>query len=438
MKLHDYQRTAVSHLLRNPRAGLFLEMGLGKSAVVLSALRDDHLPVLVVAPKRVAENVWQAERDLWRPDLSIAVAAGTPKQRGEALSASPDITVIGRDNIADVPLKHKYKTVVLDEISSFKNRKSARSLLARRLTKTATYIWGLTGTPTPNGYLDLWHPLFLLDRGERLENGIGKYKSRYFKPDKMVWNAGLRRKVISSWKLKAGAEEKIQSLISDICLSMTADDYLDLPDVVFNDVVVPLPAKVTKVYDEIAETLVAELEAGVVTAANAAVLSSKLSQIAAGFIYDTDTGETHQLHSEKTAAVQEIVDGTGSPVLVFYRFKAELDRLLSIEGSVDAKSPGALDAWNRGTVPVLLAHPASMAHGLNLQHGGHTIVWTSLTWEPEAYQQANARLQRQGQAHPVIIHRLVSCSVDTAIIDRLAGKKSVQDALLSALKAGNN
>lgn len=433
-RLHGYQLRAVQHLWENPRAALFMEMGLGKSFTVLAALTREHLPALVVGPKRVAEQVWPAETDKWRPDLTVEVATGTAVDRREALMRDADITTIGVDNLKDVRPR-KYRTVVLDESSLFKNRATQRFKLARALTRDTPHVWELTGTPSPNSYLDLWAQVFLLDRGERLERGITHYRSRYFRPGPQLPNG-----VVTRWDLQDGAAERIEARISDICLSMRSEDYLELPPVTVNRVEVALPEGAARVYERLRRDLVADLrdDGGQVhTAANAAVLTAKLSQVTAGFLYpDVDApGDTTHLHDEKIKAVREVVDGTGSPVLVFHRFTEERTRLTAaLPEARQIDEPGAVRAWNAGEVPVLLAHPASAGHGLNLQDGGHTVVWTSPTWSSEHWQQANARVARQGQRHPVIVHTIVAPgTVDEVVLDRLERKVTVQDALLRVL-----
>jgi SNF2 family DNA or RNA helicase len=404
-------------------------MGLGKTAVVLQSLTPDHFPALVIAPKRVAENVWQAERDIWQPDLSMAIAAGKPADRKAALDSGSDVVVIGRDNIKDVPVG-RFRTIVLDELSSFKSHRSLRFKTARKLCRTAVYVWGLTGTPRPNTMMDLFSQVHLLDSGERLGKFITHYRNRYFNPGRQ-----LHTGVVVEWKLKRGAKESIEKKLSDICLSMTSADHLGLPPVTYNKISVPLPAKVMAEYNKMRGTLVAQAEDKTIAAANAAVMTSKLSQITAGFLYDTEGGTTANLHDEKTKAVQEIIDGTGSPVLVFYRFVEERLALSAIEGVRTIDEPGVIQEWDEGKVPVLLAHPASAGHGLNLQAGGHTIVWASPTWSLEEHDQGNARLARQGQGHPVVVHYLVSPgTVDEDILDRLDEKSSAQQALMHALK----
>lgn len=433
-RLHGYQFRAVEHLWDHPRAGLFLEMGLGKTATVLQALTPEHLPALVVGPKRVAENVWPAEVALWRPDLTIAVSAGPPEKRRAALKAGADITAIGVANLKDV--KPGWKTIVLDELSLFKNRASNRWRYAKQLCRFADHVWGLTGTPTPNGLLDLWSQLYLLDNGERLGTGkrhgtgIVEYRNRWFTAADRLPNG-----VITKWVLKPGAQEEITEAISDICLSMRTQDYLTLPELTFNTVTVPLPSKAMAAYKEMKDTMVAELENGTVLAANAAVVTGKLSQVTAGCVYHDD-GTTEWVHDEKIHALQEIIDGTGSPVLVFHRFRAEAERMLAeIPGARSVTEAGVIDDWNAGRVPVMLAHPASAGHGLNLAEGGHTIVWTTLDFSAELWKQANARLHRQGQTQPVMVHVLESPgTVDVRLRNVVAGKVKLEDAVMEALR----
>jgi SNF2 family DNA or RNA helicase len=436
VKLHDYQKVAVEFLLGQDRAALFLDMGLGKTAVVLSALETRHLPALVVAPKRVAENVWEAERDLWRPDLSMAIAAGTPAQRREALRAPHDVVVIGRDNVRDLldlKREHPFRTVVLDELSGFKNRASVRWKTLRKVTNRTDvrHIWGLTGTPSPNGYMDLWAQIALLDGGERLGRNITTYRNRYFSPGRQIANG-----VIVNWDLRPEAEGHIKRLISDICLAMETDGRVELPALTYNPVAVELPGPAKKVYNDLAKTMVADLQSvfggEVHSASSAAVLTSKLSQVAAGFLYPDDADlkpfSYQPLHLEKIRALEEVVESAqGSGVLVFYRFRAEREMICqAVSGARTIDEPGVVAAWNRGEVPVLVAHPASAGHGLNLQAGGHTAVWTSLDWDLELWE--------QGQQHPVVVHMLLANgTVDHMIRRRLTEKADVQNDLLDYL-----
>jgi SNF2 family DNA or RNA helicase len=453
LTLHDYQLVAQRFLQGQDRAALFLDMGLGKTAVVLTALEPRHLPALVVAPKRVAENVWGAERDLWRPDLSISIAAGSPIQRGDALRAGADITVIGRDNLRDVLRmrpRPPWATFVIDELSGYKNRASVRWKTAKKIADDVPYLWGLTGTPAPNGYHDLWAQIALLDGGARLGKNITTYRSRYFRPGRQIANG-----TIVSWELREESEAHIKTLIEDICLSMESDGRVELPPFTVNPVAVELPSAVKKVYNTLAKDLVVNLKAifggEIHSAANASVLSNRLTQVTAGFLYvdesayrepsELGTGDTAKytpLHTEKIKALEEIIDSAqGSGVLVFYRYRAEREMLLgAISAARTIDEPDVIAAWNRGEVPVLIAHPASAGHGLNLQHGGHTAVWTSLDWDLELWEQANKRLHRQGQKHPVVAHVLLANrSVDHLVRRRVEEKADVQDDLLEYLRS---
>lgn len=438
LKLHDYQEVAREHLRANPRAGLFLDMGLGKTATCLMTLGREHLPVLVVAPKRVAEEVWPVEVPKWRPDLSVALAAGTPAKRRKALQSGADIIVIGRDNIADaVPMARTWRTIILDELSSYKTKASARWRAANKIIRAsnAPYVWGLTGTPSPNGLLDLWAQVHLLDGGERLGRNLSGFRSRYFTPGRQ-----LPTGVITSWDIRPEADAKIHQLIDDICLAMETDGRIDLPPVTFNEVTVPLSSATLLAYRTLKRDFIVDLDmlGGIHSAGTAAAVSNKLSQISAGFIYD-DEGDGYDIvHHDKVRALREIVDGTGAPVMVFYRYRAEREMIQRAMPELvhTLDEPGAVARWNAGELPVLLSHPASAGHGLNLQHGGCTIVWTSLPWSLEEWNQANKRLHRQGQDQPVIIHMLMSpYTVDFAVKQALDGKEDVQSALLRHLES---
>lgn len=441
--LHAYQKDAVAFLQNRRRAGLFLDMlvGLGKTAISLRALTPDMLPVLVTGPKRVAEEVWDVEVAKWRPDLTVVIAAGTPAKRKAALESDADIIVIGRDNLADaIPFTGKFKTFIMDELSGYKSRASQRWRAAKKVAAKMDQVWGLTGTPSPNGLIDLWAPMYLLDGGEALGTTLGGYRERYFSAGRQLHNG-----VVTEWNLRPGADGHIHRLLERTCLSMKTDGKVDLPPTTENIVEVPLLPSVKKVYKEMKTTMVVGLEllgGEIHTASNAAVLSGKLSQICAGFLYSDEAefngGKYTVLHREKAKAVQEIVEGTGSPVLVAYRFKAELDLLKEALGSLahTMDEPDVVKRWNRGEIPVLLAHPASAGHGLNLQDGGHTMVWATLPWSLEEFQQMNKRLARQGQKSPVIIHILQSPrTIDPAILQALTEKASVQDALITHLES---
>lgn len=402
--------------------------------------------MLVTAPPRVVAHVWPAEAALWRPDLTVVTATGTPAQRAKALESGADIIAISNSSsLADaLPYASDFRTFVIDELSAFKSRATNRWKVGREISRSVEHIWGLTGTPAPNGLLDLWAQIYLLDEGERLERNITRYRRRYFYPGKQLPNG-----VITEWHLHEGSDTKIHERLEDICLSMGSEGRVDLPPVTRNVVRVAMPAKAKRIYERMKEDLVADLEMlgddeRTYTAANAAVLSGRLSQISAGFMYDdpddrgpTGTASADEIHREKANAVREIVEGTGSPVLVFHRFKAEVDMLRAAMPDLvhTADERGVFDAWDRGEIPVLVAHPASVGHGLNLQHGGHTIVWSTLPWSLEHWEQGNKRVNRQGQKNPVVIHVLQAIgTIDASILARLEDKRSVQEALLEHLK----
>jgi len=453
-EFHEYQEVARDFLRgRDAGLALMLDMGLGKTAATLAALEPRHLPALVVAPKRVAEEVWDVEVAKWRPDLSVSVAAGEPKKRRIALNAGADVTVIGRDNLRDVTDTHiRPRTLVIDELSGYKNGgrngsvrwKTARHLIAEHKMK---HVWGLTGTPAPNGYLDLWGQIGLLDGGERLGRNLGGYRSRYFLPGNTIWNEAAHREIVVDWVLREGADLRIKELIQDICLAMKTDGRVQLPPINFNNVAVTLPPKVRAVYREFASELCVNLEelfgGGIHTAGNSAILTSRLSQMTAGFLYVDDAEfnnyEHTLLHEEKIKALEEIMDAPREGgVLVGYRYTAERDMILrhfkDIAHTVD--EPGVIKAWNRGEIPMLVSHPASVGHGLNLQDGGHTIVWTSPTWDLELWDQFNKRLARQGQKHPVVIHVILAKkSIDHLIRRRTEDKSDTQQDLPACLES---
>lgn len=442
-KLHDYQEHAVGFLHARQNAALFFDMGLGKTAITLTALTREHLPVLVNAPKRVAENVWEDERNKWRPDLRIAIAAGSPAQRELALKSNADIVVIGRDNLAQaVPHARKFRTHIIDELSGYKDRGSLRWKAAKKINSAPSmkHVWGLTGTPEPNDLLDLWAQMYLLDGGKRLGRTLTSYRQAYFLPTKRLANG-----TVYEWELLPGAEKAIHQRLEDLCLSEdTEGKNINLPPVTDNYVQVPLPAKARQIYKRMKNDLVVDVDllGEIYTASNAAILSSRLEQITAGFIYPDEmtlTGrmdEYEVIHQEKNRALQEIIEGSGGGVLVGYHFRAEAAMLKKALGkqahTVD--EPDIVNRWNAGEIPVLLAHPQSAGHGLNLQHGGHTMVWHTSPWSLEEYLQMNKRLPRQGQKHPVVTHHLESPhTVDVAKRERLLRRKTAQQALLDHL-----
>lgn len=434
-RLHGYQVRAVEHLQDHPRAVLMMEMGLGKTASTLQALTPEHLPALVVAPKRITEHVWGPEARIWRPDLSVGIAKGTPAQRQKVLDQKHDVYVISKDNAAQIE-QGWFKTLVFDELSRWKNPATKGFKIAKRLAESCPNVWGLTGTPAPNGYPDLWGQMYLIDRGVRLKRTLTKFRSEWLYPV-----GQLPSGVVTKWQLRDFAKDQIDQRLSDICLAMKAKDYLDLSEPVLNAVEIDLPPKVQKMYKDMESGFVVQTEAQqFYSAATAAAAQNKLSQITAGFIYpdsdelDPDVG-TLRLHDLKYQAVSEVTEGTGSPVLVFYRFKHERDELLkAIPQAQLATDKGVIDGFAQGQVPVMLAHPASMAHGLNLQAHCHTVAWSTMPWSSEEWAQANARVDRQGQTQPVVIHLIVAVGTVDQVIKRAVDLKlDIQSSLMGAL-----
>lgn len=441
---HDYQKRATDLVIRLPRVGLFLDMGLGKTVITLTAIwelmydRFEVQKVLVIAPKRVAEDTWSREHAKWDhlKDLRISKVLGSPAQRRKALEADADIYVIGRDNVVwlveyYLALKKgwPFDMVVIDELSSFKNPQAKRFRALRKAMPYTARVVGLTGTPSPNGLMDLWAEIYLLDRGQRLGDTLGAYRDRYFKP-------GARNGyVVYKWEPLKGSREKIQSAISDICVSMSASDYLQLPKRIDNVIPVQLSPAELALYDRMEQEQLLQIEDEDIVALNAAAVMTKLLQIANGSVY-ADDGTVVRIHQAKLEALAEIVDTSSTPVLVFYSYRHDLAAIQqAIPGARQLTGPEDIADWNAGRIQVLLAHPASVGYGLNLQEGGHTIVWYGLTWSLELYQQANARLYRQGQEKPVIIHHLIAAgTVDEQVMEALQNKDTSQAALLAALK----
>lgn len=443
-RLHAYQCDAVSHLHANPRAGLFLVPGLGKTAITLSALTEVHLPALVIAPKRVAEETWPEEIPTWRPDLTFSLIRGNGPTRKDLLSEETDIHIISRDTFGtdlDLRKNHRYKTIIFDELSGFKNRGSQRWKYANRLSKNTPYVWGLTGTPTPNSLLDLWPQIFLLDKGARLERTITAYRTKYFTPGQRLPNG-----VITKWTLKPSAEKKIHHSIKDICLSVDSTNvaYPKRIDSYHRFDLIPTAKRA---YDHMQRNFVVEIGETLASVEHAAAKSGKLSQIASGFMYhsgligveESDQAEITHYHTTRMELLKSILDDAqGAPALVFYRFDEDRRRLLQLDGAVDIKTPHSVERWNKGNIPILLAHPASAGHGLNLQKGGNLMIWYGLTWSSEEYVQGVGRLVRQGQPAPAVAvhHILARGTIDETILDVVQGRISKQDALLKILERG--
>lgn len=441
---HPYQENAIRRVIEQKKVGLFLDMGLGKTVITLTAVKDliyDYFEVrrvLVIAPKRVAEDTWTREHRKWDHlrDLTVEIVNGTPQQRSEALEKDADVYVIGRDNVSWLVDKlgplfpSVFDMVVIDELSSFKNPQAKRFKALRKHIRSIPRVVALTGTPSPNGLMDLWAEIYLLDQGYRLGRTLGSYREAYFYPG--VSNGH----VVYKWLLQKGAEEAIQKKLADLCVSMSASDYLQLPERIDNVVPVRLSAKELALYKELEREQILQLEDDhTVVALNAAAVMNKLLQMANGCVY-SDGGAVSKIHDKKLEALEEIIETTDEPVLVFYSFRHDLTRITTeLQDASELRGPDDIKAWNEGRTRVLLAHPASVGYGLNLQEGGHVIVWYGLTWSLELYQQANARLYRQGQTKPVIIHHLVAeGTVDEQVMRALQTKDLSQAALLAALK----
>ena len=439
-KPYDYQTFATNFVLEHPACGLILDMGLGKSVITLTALWSllldsfDVGKVLVVAPKRVAENTWPTELKKWEhlDGLTWSLVLGSEKDRRAALQRRAKIYIINRENVTWLVDNYRwdFDTLVIDELSSFKSSKAQRFRALKRVRPRISRVIGLTGTPQPNGLLDLWPQMYLLDMGQRLGRFVGGYRERFFLPDKR------NREVIYSYKPKEGAEEKIYELISDICISMKAADYLDMPELVASRVEVQMNAKEQKLYEGFERDMVLHLKDGDLDAVNAAALSGKLVQMANGAVYG-ENRKVHHIHDRKLDALEDIIEAAnGKPLLVAYWYKHDLERIRQRFEVRTIDTPRDIADWNAGKIPVALIHPASAGHGLNLQDGGSTIVWFGLTWSLELYQQLNARLWRQGQKHTVVIQHIVAAGThDEDIMNALEKKDMSQTALIAAVKA---
>lgn len=446
---HNYQRYGVERIVTDPYIGLFLDMGLGKTVITLTAINDLRYNrwavgrVLVVAPKKVAEATWSREAEKWEhlKHLRILPVLGTTKQRIRALYESADIWVINRENVPWLVDYYRndwpFDMVVLDESSSFKNPQSKRFKALKLVRPRIARLVELTGTPAPNGMEDLWAQIYLLDGGQRLGRTVTSFREQFFTQDHAHPGQQYR-----TYSLQSGADQTIRGAISDICVSMKAEDYLDLPDFLENDIPVVLDAGAKRAYEKMEREMLLEVEEETITAGSAAVLNGKLLQLCSGAVY-ANGGEAMELHHCKLDAFLETIEQLGGEhALVFYWFKHELERLMAALEKTGLRvrvyrGPEDEDAWNAGEVDVLLAHPVSCGYGLNLQAGGHHAIWYTLpNWALEIYQQANKRLHRQGQQQPVICHHLlVQGGVDEDILAALKGKGDTQEELMQALKA---
>lgn len=442
--LHPYQRYAVDFIERHRFCGLFLDMGLGKTVSTLTAVKRmiysfEVSKVLVIAPKRVAETTWTTEADKWEHlrCLKLSKVIGTEKERAEALGADADVYVINRENVCWLVRylngRMSFDMLVIDELSSFKSHTAQRFKALKSVRYQFSRIIGLTGTPAPNGYMDLWAELYLLDGGERLGKYITRYREEYFHP---LISVGA---VVYRYGLNAMSDIVISKKISDICVSMKAGDYLQLPKRIDNTINVILTKDEKRQYDRFEREEILKINGETITAANAAAVTNKLLQYANGAVYD-ETKNVHTIHDAKIEALEELVEATsGDPVLVFYSYRHDAARIMErlkkydpvmLEGEKD------ISDWNEGKTKVLITHPASAGHGLNLQAGGHIIVWFGVTWSLELYQQANARLHRQGQTKPVMIYHLITKgTMDERVMKAIANKENGQNAMIDAVRA---
>ena len=441
---HAYQKRATQFILEHEACGLFLEMGLGKTVITLTAIdellndRFEVSKVLVIAPLRVAEDTWSRESKKWDhlQHLKIAKILGGAADRIRALKKNADVYVINRENVVwlveyleENRIRWPFDMVVIDELSSFKNNQAKRFKALRKMRPMMDRVVGLTGTPAANSLMDLWAEMYLLDRGERLGRTLTAYRGNYFRPG---YGNGY---VTYKWEPRHGSLEAITRKIADITVSMKAEDYLTLPDKVESTIEVSLDEKGLKAYKEMEKESLIELEGDEIAAMDAAAVMSKLLQMANGFIYDEAHNPRH-IHEAKLDALGEILEAAESPVLVFYNFQADKDAILSrFHDARLLENDSTIEDWNKGKIKILLAHPASAGYGLNLQDGGHIMAWYGLPWSLEQYLQAVARLQRQGQKYPVMVYHLIAKgTVDEQVAKSLAKKDMTQSALIEVLK----
>jgi len=438
--LHEYQKYGVDFIINNPISALMLECGLGKTITTLTAVSDlmyDYFEIskaLIIAPLRVALTVWKQECDKWEQlkYLRCSIAVGSVSERQKAMQSDADVYIINRENVEWLVKNYPFDfdMVVIDELSSFKSHQSKRFRALRKVRPKFDRIVGLTGTPAPNGLMDLWAEINLLDMGERLGRYITRYRDEYFKPDKR------NGAIVYSYKPLPDAEERIYGKISDICVSMKAADYLEMPERVDNIVEVGMSDKETAMYKRLEKEMLLPFADGDIDAVNAASLSNKLLQLANGAVYD-ENGKVKKIHSRKLDALEGLIEAAnGKSVLVYYSYKHDRDRISERFDVSEIKDDKDISEWNAGKIQLAIAHPASCGHGLNLQSGGSTIIWFGLTWSLELYQQANARLYRQGQKNTVVIHHIITKgTVDEKVMTALKNKDIGQASLMEAIKA---
>ena len=447
---HSYQRHCINKILETKKLGLFLDMGLGKTVTTLTAVKElkynrfQVCKVLVIAPKKVAEGTWTKEAAKWDHTkmLRVSPVLGSQAKRIRALNTPADLYVINRENVCWLVDYYRnawpFDMVVIDESSSFKSHSAKRFKALAGISSRISRMVELTGTPSPNGLADLWSQVYLLDGGERLGKRYSQFRERYFQPDKRGADG-----MVYSYEAKPGTEESILAKISDICISMKAEDYLELPDLTYHEIPVELDKKSWKAYQDLERKMILELpeDDELISVTSAAALSNKLLQLANGAVYDEDR-QVHEVHDCKIEAFLELVESLqGKPVLVFYNYQHDRERILkalakSGLGIRELKTTQDEDDWNAGRIDILLTHPASSAYGLNLQQGGNHVIWFGLTWNYELYTQANKRLHRQGQVNKVIIHHMVSTGTrDEDVMAALRRKDDVQNWVMESLKA---
>ena len=435
--LHHYQNSALDVVLNKKKCALFLDMGLGKTTTTLTAIHDLYYNfsverILIIAPLKVANNVWHKEAQKWEhlQELDIAIATGSVNERLSAINSNKTITLINKENVPWLIEKCKWKwdMVVIDESSSFKSARAKRFRALKKVMKHIKSIVLLSGTPSPNGMMDLWSQMYLIDQGERLGRTITNYRQRFFVPDGyMGYN----------YKLKPGAKEQIMELIKDVCVTMTAEDYLELPECINVNEFIELPAKAKQQYKELEKEFIISLDDIDIESPSKAALGNKLLQICNGSVYDAEKN-VHEIHNEKIERLKEIIeDNPGENFLVAYNYKHDLEKLQkAFPKSVKLETAKQEDDWNKGKIKILLAHPASAGHGLNLQYGGNVIIWYGLTWNLEYYQQFNKRLHRQGQKNIVRNIHLIAkgCLDEKVLFFALSGKAKTQKDLIDYLK----
>lgn len=437
---HEYQEYAKEFIVSRKVSALFLDCGLGKTVITLTAVWElllDYFEirrVLVIAPLRVARDTWMGELGKWEHlfGIEMSLVLGSEKERRTALNKRANVFVINRENVEWLVENYKwdFDMVVIDELSSFKSHKAKRFKALKKVRPMVKWMVGLTGTPAPNGLIDLWAEIGILDMGQRLGRFIGGYRERFFVPDKRS------REMVFSYKPREGAEEAIYRLISDICISMKAVDYLEMPECIYNRVEISMSEKEMKLYEQLEKDMLLPFADGDIDAVNAAALSGKLLQMANGAVYD-ENGNVKHIHDRKLEALEDLVEAAnGKPVLIAYWYQHDLDRIKKRIGAVALDTAEDMQRWNKGEIPVAVIHPASAGHGLNLQAGGSTLVWFGLTWSLELYQQTNARLWRQGQKETVVIHHLIAKgTLDEKVMAALEKKDGSQSALVEAVRA---